>query len=178
METKEVLGWQEVSTNCSGCPSYYDEETDSYLETEGCDGICYEDDKGNLDYLIQEWADFHGYTDETIIKVVGSRMGWLSQNGYKNVAVKDVAQALFLNGDFTIRYELSNEHELTAQRWSHDEPMGTGIFTFTKSNVSKCDVCGELDEVKTVTETYERFNGEQGETATDYCSVCYEMRIG
>ena len=165
METKELLGWQQVSTSCSGCPDFYDPDTDTWIETKECDGSCYEDDKSCLADLIDEWANYHTYTDQTLIRVDGSGMGWRSVSGYKDVTLDKVGEALYLNGEFQIRYELSADYELTAQRWSHDEPMGSAIFTFTKSPLNKCDACGEIDETR-------------GHEGYEYCPVCLEMRIG
>lgn len=165
METKELFGWQTISTNCSGCPPYLDPETDEWFEPESCDGICFEDDKGNLDDLIEEWRQHNLFTNDTLIRIDGSAMGWQRVSGYKDCVVSEVAEALYLNGEFTIRYELTENWVLTAQRWSHDEPTGSGIFTFKKSPLNKCDACGEIDET-TKHEDY------------DYCPVCLEMRIG
>lgn len=165
METTKLFGWQEVSTSCTGCPPYLDPETDEWIEPESCDGICYEDDKNNLVELIDEWVQHNTFTDNTLIRIDGSGMGWRSVSGYKDVPVTEVAEALFLSGDFRVRYELSENFVLTAQRWSHDEPMGSAVFTFFKSPLNKCDACGEIDETR-------------GHEGYEYCPVCLEMRIG
>jgi len=165
METQQLFGWQEVSTSCTGCPAYLDPETDEMVETTECDGFCFEDDKSNLDALLDEWIQHNTFTDNTLIRIDGSGMGWRSQSGYRDVTAGEVAKALYLNGDFRIRYELSENFVLTAQRWSHDEPMGSAIFTFFKSPLNKCDACGEIDETK-------------GHEGYEYCPVCLEMRLG
>jgi len=173
MKTKQLFGWQEISTSCTGCPAYLDTETDEWIEASDCDGICFEDDKGNLDDLIDEWRQHNTFTNDTLIRIDGSDMGWRSQSGYRDVIVDEVAKALYLNSDFRIRYELSENWILTAQRWSHDEPMGSAIFTFTKSPLNKCEACGEIDETISQTTTYERFSGEQFTETNEYCRVCF-----
>jgi hypothetical protein len=176
METKEVFGWSEISTNCS-CQTEND-ETGDFGPSNECFGDCFENSKENLFWLIDDWRQHNPFTEDTLIRIDGSGMGWRGQNGYTDVTLDEVAEALYLNGDFTIRYELSENFVLTAQRWSHDEPMGSAIFTFTKSPLNKCEACGEIDETISHTTTYERYSGEQFTETNEYCRVCLEMRIG
>lgn len=163
METTEVFGWSEISTNCS-CEKE-NEVTGEFEPADNCYGDCFEDSKEQLTYLINDWLEHNTFTDNTLIRIDGSGMGWRSQSGYTDVTLDKVAEALYLNGDFRIRYELSENFVLTAQRWSHDEPMGSAIFTFFKSPLNKCDACGEIDETR-------------GLEGYEYCPVCLEMRIG
>lgn len=174
MIIEEIAGWQEVSTNCS-C-EVLNEETNEYEFSDYCFGDCYQDAKYNLDELIAEWVMANNFNDYTLIRVEGSSIGWRNLNGYKDIECKDVAETLFLNGEFTVRYELSKANELTARRWSHDEPMGTGIFTFTKSPMEYCEICNELDEVTVIDETFERFSGQKVTISTAYCTFCYQNR--
>lgn len=162
METQELFGWQEITTDCQ-CQTEND-ETGEFSPSNECFGDCYEGQKEDVFYLLDEWIQHNNFTNNTLIRIDGSGMGWRSVSGYKDVSVADVAEALFLNGDFRIRYELSQNFVLTAQRWSHDEPMGSAIFTFFKSPLTMCDACGEIDETR-------------GYEGCEYCLVCLEMRI-
>lgn len=139
-KTKNVI---ELSTNCS---CVFLDEDDNWKESEYCSGICWEDSIDALAWEIEEWKEANGFTDRTLIRVQAEAVGWMRRSGYKDVYPEDVSMCLNLDSDFTIRFTFSEDYKtLTAQRFSHDEPTGTGTITFTESPLSKCDYCGDVD---------------------------------
>lgn len=129
----------------SNCTCVYFDEDENELPSPDCWG-CFEDELGNLRYELLEWQKANGFEDETLIRVQAEAIGWMRQTGYKDVKAEELATCLFIDGDFTIRYTFTDEYKtLKAVRYSHDEPVGTGSITFTKSPLDKCAMCGEVD---------------------------------
>jgi hypothetical protein len=62
-----------------------------------------------------------GWDEDTIIRVIGERMNWDNTSGWTEVPAKDLLKALAINGDYTLRVEITPEKELTITRSSHDE---------------------------------------------------------
>lgn len=137
------LNTVEITTNCS-CVYFDDDE--NQLQSDECFG-CGDD---SLEYLEQElgyWLDANGLDDSALIRINASGLGWQRRDGYKDTRADELSKALFIDGDFTIRYTFSNDYkELTAVRYSHDEPTGTGVITFSLSPFAECCRCGEVDE--------------------------------
>ncbi len=116
-------------------------EGDTDTLTEYCSGECYEWQKEDVFMLLGEWQLANGVDEDDTIRINASSVGWQGRSGYKDTDILELHGALSLNGDFRIEWYLEN-NELTARRWSHDEPVGTGIFTF--DILKGCDNCGEL----------------------------------
>jgi hypothetical protein len=116
-------------------------EGDTDTLTEYCSGECYEWQKEDVFALLGEWQLLNNVDEDDIIRINASSVGWQGRSGYKDTDILELHGALSLNGDFKIEWYLEN-NELTARRWSHDEPVGTGIFTF--DILKGCDKCGEL----------------------------------
>lgn len=133
----------ELSSECK-CVEF--DEDDNEIQSQDCWG-CY---KESLEYLTLElghWAKANGYDDDVIIRVQFSGVSWQRVNGYGDITLTDIPEFLTLNGDFRIVFELTADYlTLTARRYSHDEPTGTGLITFTKSPFSRCDYCGDPSE--------------------------------
>lgn len=93
-----------------------------------CDGDCwtwaYEDWKDSTYPL---WAESVG--SPQYLKIVGAGMGWRKLSGamYLSASWKSVWDSLTLNGDWTLEFRVAGK-KFTAQRWSHDEPMGEAHF--------------------------------------------------
>jgi hypothetical protein len=122
-----------VSTDCL-C------ENEDGTPQEYCYGDCYEWQKEDVFALLGEWQVLNSIDEDDPILVNGSGLTWQRLEGYKWTTMLELDGALSLNGDFTIEWYLEDT-TLTAKRWSHDEPTGTGLFHFT---VHKgCDKCGE-----------------------------------
>lgn len=123
-----------VSTDCQ-C------ENEDGSMAEDCFGDCYEWQKEGVFELLGEWQLLNGVTEDDVIVIVGQKMGWQRLTGSKVTDILSLDSALSLDSsDFRIEWYLEDE-TLTARRWSHDEPTGTGLFTFTI--LKTCDKCGE-----------------------------------
>jgi hypothetical protein len=132
MTTKEMLT-ASVTTDCL-C-----ENEDGTPASECFD--CYEWQKDGVFELLGMWQTLNNITEEDTILINGTGMGWAKQDGYKYTNILELHGALALDGgDFRIEWYWE-DGELTARRWSHDEPVGTGLFTFTVFR--SCDKCGE-----------------------------------
>jgi hypothetical protein len=124
-----------VTTDCLCDP---DEDT---VNDGVCYGECYEWQKEDVFALLGEWQLLNNVDEDDTIRINASSVGWQGRSGYKDTDILELHGALSLNGDFKIEWYLEG-NELTARRWSHDEPVGTGIFTF--DILKGCDKCGEL----------------------------------
>ena len=101
---------------------------------------CYEWQKDGVFELLGMWQTLNNITEDDTILINGTGMGWAKQDGYKYTNILELHGALALDGDFKIEWYWE-DGELTARRWSHDEPVGTGLFTFTVYR--SCDKCGQ-----------------------------------
>jgi hypothetical protein len=106
-----------------------------------CEGTCYEWQKEDVFALLGEWQLLNNVDEDDTIRINASSVGWQGRSGYKDTDILELHGALALNGDFKIEWYLEG-NDLTARRWSHDEPVGTGIFTF--DILKGCDKCGDL----------------------------------
>jgi hypothetical protein len=111
----------------------YDPEKGDYTEepSKECFG-CYSDDVENLKLSILEpWLASHnlGGNDSLIIECPA--LGWTYSAAYAIVDAdaQEIINTMILNGDFRVVFTLKGS-ELSAIRYSHDEPTGTGTFTF------------------------------------------------
>ena len=131
----------ELSSNCR-C-TVYDSETDSEVlddngnpvPSESCDG-CWQDDQSNTEYdIIHPWQEANDIADEDYVVVSANRVSWRNVDGYalSKGDFKSILKMLTFDGDWTLKITYDGNKTMTAQRWSHDEPTGTGIFTFRKA---------------------------------------------
>ena len=111
-----------VTTNC-----LCEDEDGRFIE---CEGDCYYWQKEDVFALLGMWKERNGIEEDTPIVITGSGMTWQRLSGSKVTTMLELDGALSLDGDFRIEWYLE-ETTLTARRWSHDEPTGTGLFTFT-----------------------------------------------
>jgi hypothetical protein len=133
-----------VTTNCE-CESY-DEETGTYSPADTCFDICWEDACEWVGEVIQDWLTARGIEEGEFVKIEANGLGWLRRSGYKlcRADVIELTGALFIDGDFTIEYKLSDD-KLTARRYSHDEPTGSAVFEFEPVEVCHYSECFEID---------------------------------
>jgi len=115
-------------------------EGDTDYLTEYCSGDCYEWQKEDVFALLGEWQLLNNVDEDDIIRINASSVGWQGRSGHKDTDILELHGALSLNGDFKIEWYLEDA-TLTARRWSHDEPVGTGLFTF--EIYKGCDKCGD-----------------------------------
>ena len=147
----------ELSSSCT-CETYDDD--DNLIAADNCYG-CYNDELEYLQGELEHWAKANGYNDETIIRVNFSGVSWQRVSGYGDITLSDIPNFLELNGDFRIVFDLTPDYlTLTARRYSHDEPVGTGLITFTKSPLAACVACGSVAECSPI-------DGDP------YCTECY-----
>lgn len=120
MDTMEK--WQVELENTCTCS----DEDGNYLED--CYG-CFEDSLAMVDEMVTQWVnsiEFEG----SAVRVDGTGMGWQRLSGYAETTIDDIPKSLYLNGEFRIVFTLDG-NELSAVRYSHDEPTGTGKIIFT-----------------------------------------------
>ena len=133
-----------VDTDCQ-C-NYFDEELDTFMPMEYCEGDCYEWQKEDVMMVIGEWQLLNEITEDDTIRINGRRMGWTNADGYKDTDILELHSDLAINGDFRIEWKLDIPTKtLTATRWSHDEPWGA-CFDFDFTKMTPCDVCGDKVE--------------------------------
>jgi hypothetical protein len=112
-------------------------ENEDGTPQEYCDN-CYEWQKEDVFELLGQWYLLNGIDENDPILIEGKGMTWQRLDGYKWTTPMELDGALSLDGDFRIEWYLEG-NELTARRWSHDEPTGTGLFTFT--HYLECEKC-------------------------------------
>lgn len=125
MNTVDYTATLEISTDCT-CEVYDDEG--ELIPTNHCFG-CWSDSKADIIQELEFWLDRN---EVEAVEVFAERMLWTNTSALTWVPSK--AESLFdlltLNGDYRLEFYWDSEDTLTARRWSHDEPVGTGLFTF------------------------------------------------
>ena len=125
----------------------YDEETDSTkLDEYGeparpdyCFGECWQESEYDFtDNLLKPYLAVKGWELDTPIKITCGRMSWRGVSGYAHATPETLLDKLTINGDFRLEFEFDGEN-LTAVRYSHDEPVGTGRFEFELSDESEVE---------------------------------------
>jgi len=96
-----------------------------------CYGDCFTDNADYLnDYVIPSWITNNKVFAKDYVRIEGINLGWTHASGYTIVEPKGILEALKINGDFRIEFRLKGG-ELSARRWSHDEPTGAYfLFSF------------------------------------------------
>jgi hypothetical protein len=132
MNTAPTYSMITLSTECD-CQYYDDnEELQPSLDCYGC----YDDELSNLTYELKAWAEANGYDEYTEIRIDGSGMGWTRASGFTTCTIAEIPKALTINGDYRIDFMFSEDYKrLTAVRFSHDEPTGTGLFSFKELTI-------------------------------------------
>jgi hypothetical protein len=130
----------ELSSNCR-CTKTDDDgnelkdENGYTIPSEYCDG-CWQDDQSNTEYdIIHPWQEANDIFDQDYVVISANRVSWRNVDGYalSKADFKSILKTLTFDGDWTLKITLNADKTMTAQRWSHDEPTGTGIFTFRKA---------------------------------------------
>ena len=110
----------------SNCVCEYDQEEDLDFV---CYGDCWDWQKEDVSYVIEEWQKKNGYEDDTPILITGTNMNWNHVSGWAEATPKTILDKLTLNGDFRLTFEFDEEENVfNCVRSSHDE-MGA-LFTF------------------------------------------------
>lgn len=119
----------------SNCVCEIDEEEDLNFT---CYGDCWDWQKEDVQYVIEEWQKKNGYEDETPILITGTNMNWNHVSGWAVATPKTILDKLTLNGDFRLTFEFDEEENVfNCVRSSHDE-MGA-LFTFQPAPVDEQD---------------------------------------
>jgi hypothetical protein len=141
----------ELTTDCT-CVVFDDDE--NQIEADTCYG-CYDDALENLRCELEHWQTVNGFDDATLIRLEASGLGWRRRAGYRDIRADEITGALTLNGDYRIHFSFTPDYKtLTARRYSHDEPTGTGEIVFAKSPLEACDYCGEPAECQDLVSEY------------------------
>ena len=118
--TTEPQATEMSLTNACYC-EVEDETTGELTWSNECFG-CFEDDKQYFkDEFLMPYLNSKGWDEDTVIRVIGERMNWDSSSGWTEIPAKDLLKALAINGDYTLRVEITPEKEMTITRSSHDE---------------------------------------------------------
>ena len=109
----------ELSTTCS-C-EVEDEDTGETTWSDECFG-CFDDDvRYFTDEFLTPYLAVKGWNEDTIVRVYAEKMGWDYRNAWADVPAKNLLKALAINGDYTLRVEITPEKEMVINRSSHDE---------------------------------------------------------
>ena len=149
IDTEKIQVIEFEMTNVCSCEEY-DEDTDTSTPASYCYGGCYEDSSADLKAeLFEPWLVAKGWERDTPIRIQGSGMGWRGQTGYADTTPDSLLDTLSLNTEWILRFKFDGT-DLTCVRYSHDEPMGTGQFTFTE--LRSCYKCGDFIDADVHTE--------------------------
>jgi hypothetical protein len=104
-------------------------ENEDGTPQEYCYGDCYEWQKEDVFELLGQWQVLNNIDENATIVITGSGMTWQRLSGSKVTTFLELHGGLAFGNDFRIEWYLE-DGVLTARRWSHDEPTGTGLFEF------------------------------------------------
>ena len=120
--------YAEITTDCV-CETYNESNGDDWVPSATCYG-CYDESLADLrDNLLIPFFSLIGANDNSNILVEGTGMGWQGRAGWIIVTARDLHDALAIDGEYRVEYRFDGT-DLKARRYSHDEPTGTGVFTF------------------------------------------------
>lgn len=89
---------------------------------------CWEDSIESFNELISAWRKNANIETDKVF-IAGRGMTWQRLDGHATADLDTLYKALTIRGDFRLEFRLVGA-ELTATRYSHDEPVGCS-FTFT-----------------------------------------------
>lgn len=98
------------------------------VSSDSCAG-CWEDSESNFYEALESWKKEVG-VDWDYVRISGVGVGWMRSSGYTEVPLDTCLKSLTINGDFRIEAKWE-EKTFSARRYSHDEPTGSAVFTFT-----------------------------------------------
>lgn len=163
MQTKELIT-ATLTTECQ-C-NYCDDEAGIYLEADSCTG-CGDWMLEDAHILLEEWYNRNAKPDAALIS--GTRLGWTRSSGYAiargyvyEVLTKAILRTLTLDSQFELRLTLDG-NQLTAIRYSHDEPTGA---SFTVAPFMPCD---GYSECLALAEDIKEYDGRH------LCGICADI---
>jgi hypothetical protein len=153
-----------VSTDCQCLIE--DEETGEEVTPDSCFD-CGEWMLEDAHLILEQWQKRNSNPEAALI--TGKNMGWQRREGFSiargyvyEVLTKAILKRLTLDADFTLKLKLEGKN-LTATRWSHDEPMGC---SFTVAPFMPCDGYAECLALEEDIKQYE---------GRSLCSVCADI---
>jgi hypothetical protein len=153
-----------VSTDCQCLIE--DEETGEEVTPDNCLD-CGDWMLEDAHMTLEEWQKRN--SDPEAALITGKNLGWMRLNGHAiargylyEVLTKSILRLLMLDGDFRLELKLEGKN-LTARRWSHDEPTGC---SFTLEPFMPCD---GYSECLALAENIKEYEGRS------LCNVCAEI---
>jgi hypothetical protein len=147
METEEQQQMFEITNRCICVQTDQDtgeivvDKDGDEMPSDYCFG-CFDEEVDNLDYtLVTDWRTHNGIDENTPLVVLGEGMFWTNVSGWtiaKTATAKSIVEAMNINTDWLINFKLE-DNELSAVRYSHDEPTGTGRFRFRPATAKELD---------------------------------------
>jgi len=127
----------------SSCVCVVYDEYGKEQASDDCFG-CYSDALEDLEAnVLEPWLDAHEADDGDYVVIDGSNIGWLRKSGKASLQIdkfgsndfqSDLLDVLTFNGDFRLVFRLVGD-DLSAIRYSHDEPMGASfVFRYVSAN--------------------------------------------
>ena len=109
---------------------------------------------------LDEWQKRN--SDPEAALITGANLTWQRLSGYSiargyvyEVLTKAILKRLMLNADFRLELKLERK-DLTAKRWSHDEPMGC---SFMLQPFTPCDGYSDCETPPEYLKQYEEYDG-------------------
>jgi hypothetical protein len=155
--TELLEGW--TSTLATDCQCLIeDEDTGEEVTPDSCMD-CGEWMLEDAHMTIEEWQTRNGNPEAALI--TGANLTWQRLSGYSvargyshEAITKAILKRLMLDADFRLELKLEGK-ELTAKRWSHDEPMGC---SFRVKAFTPCDGWSECYAVGEDLKEYEEYD--------------------
>ncbi len=140
--TLELVSAEIELTNSCTCETY-DEETDTATHSEYCYGDCFTEQRAYLAEAIDAHLAAIGLLDADAIRIDCDAIGWQRRAGYAIVesTADGILDALAINGDYTLNFWFGDNYtRCHATRYSHDEPTGSGLFTFSAASTDETEL--------------------------------------
>lgn len=177
MSTETVTKNYEVElTNSCTCTVLDDDaefDIDNYKPAEYCFGDCYDMALDDInEYWLTNWQEANGFDEDTVIRINGYKMGWMSRTGEIDIKIKEIVKTLGFDGDWILKFKFSEDYKsLDIVRYSHDEPTGA-MFTVSKYDSDTCEYCGEVALCEKITDR----TGDG--LACSYCADYHDVNRG
>ena len=147
--TELLEDWTSTLTTDCQC-LIEDEDTGEDVRPSQCWGDCGEWMLEDAHMTLEEWQKRN--SDPEAALITGANLTWQRLSGYSvargyshEAITKAILKRLMLDADFRLELKLEGSN-LTAKRWSHDEPMGCSfrLVAFTPCDGwSECYAVGE-----------------------------------
>jgi hypothetical protein len=113
----------------------------------------------DAELILEEWQKRN--SDPEAALITGANLTWQRLSGYSiargyshEAITKAILNRLMLNADFRLELKIQGK-DLTAKRWSHDEPMGC---SFRLTAFTPCDGYSECEAPPEYLREYEEYD--------------------